>query len=170
VLETVRMRLLPWQADDWLALRPIARDPEVMRYISGGEPWQDEGVREFVDRQIACFAVRKFCLWRLIHKESEQMIGFCGLQPLAETMEIETGWWLARDRWNQGLATEAAREALRDGFERAGLKRIVSIAMPANRASIHIMEKLGMRFERETTHRGFVVVLYSVSMNDWNRV
>ena len=90
------------------------------------------------------------------------MIGFCGLQPLAETPEIEIGWWLARDRWNQGLATEAAREALRDGFERAHLERVVAVAMPANRASIHIMEKLRMRFERETTHRGFAVVLYAV--------
>jgi len=161
VLETARMRLLPWQPEDWLSLRPIARDPEVMRYISGGEPWPEEGIREFVERQIACFAARKFCLWRLIHKESGQMIGFCGLQPLAETPEIEIGWWLARDRWNQGLATEAAREALRDGFEGAKLQRIVSVAMPANRASIHIMEKLGMRFERETTHRGFAVVLYA---------
>ena len=162
MLETARMRLLPWRTEDWLALRPIARDPEVMRYISGGEPWLDEGIREFVGRQMNCFSTREFCLWRLVHKESNQMIGFCGLQPLAETPEIEIGWWLARDRWNQGLATEAAREALRDGFERAHLERVVAVAMPANRASIHIMEKLRMRFERETTHRGFAVVLYAV--------
>jgi len=51
---------------------------------------------------------------------------------------------------------------LRDGFERAGLKRIVSVAMPENRASIHIMEKLGMHFEREATRRGFAVVLYAM--------
>jgi ribosomal-protein-alanine N-acetyltransferase len=163
VLETARLRLLPWQPDDWLALRPIARDPEVMRYISGGEPWRDEGIREFVERQMNCFSARKFCLWRLIHKESGEMIGFCGLQPLAETPEIEIGWWLARARWNQGLASEAAREAMRDGFARAHLERIAAVAQPANRASIHIMEKLGMRFERETTHRGFSVVMYAVA-------
>jgi len=94
------------------------------------------------------------------------MIGFCGLQPLDDTPETEIGWWLARDRWNQGLATEAAREALRDGFERVGLKKIVSVAMPENLASIHIMEKLGMHLERKTTRRGFAVVVYALEKNN----
>ena len=50
---------------------------------------------------------------------------------------------------------------MRDAFERAGLHRIVAVAQPENLASIHVMEKLGMRFERETTRRGFPVVLYA---------
>jgi [ribosomal protein S5]-alanine N-acetyltransferase len=51
---------------------------------------------------------------------------------------------------------------MRDGFSRAGLERIVAIAQPENRASIHVMEKLGMTFERETTHHGFRVALYAI--------
>lgn len=162
MLETERLRLLSWQGDDWLQLKPIAQDPEVMRYISSGQPWADERIRELVTRQIAGFEARGFCFWRLIDKGAQEMIGFCGLQPLAETSEIEIGWWLARAWWGKGLATEAAREAMRDGFERVGLRRIVSIAQPENRASIHIMEKLGMQFERETSHRRFRVVLYAI--------
>jgi len=163
VLETARMRLLPWQADDWLLLRPIGRDPQVMRYISDGEPWPDERIREFVGRQVAHFDRLGYCLWKLLLKETSEMIGFCGLQPLDGTAETEIGWWLAQAWWGQGLATEAARAALRDGFERAGLKRIVAVALPANRASIHVMEKLGMKYEREMIHRGFDVVLYAVN-------
>ena len=163
MLETARMRLLPWQADDWLLLRPIGRDPQVMRYISDGEPWPDERIREFVGRQVAHFDRLGYCLWKLLLKETSEMIGFCGLQPLDGTAETEIGWWLAQAWWGQGLATEAARAALRDGFERAGLKRIVAVALPANRASIHVMEKLGMKYEREMIHRGFDVVLYAVN-------
>jgi len=163
VLETARMRLLPWQADDWLLLRPIGRDPQVMRYISDGEPWPDERILEFVGRQVAHFDRLGYCLWKLLLKETSEMIGFCGLQPLDGTAETEIGWWLAQAWWGQGLATEAARAALRDGFERAGLKRIVAVALPANRASIHVMEKLGMKYEREMIHRGFDVVLYAVN-------
>lgn len=177
MLETPRLRLLPWAPDDWLQLKPIAQDPEVMRYISEGQPWPDERIREFVQRQIDGLARRGFCFWRLIYKSESglesmepgtrdvarenEMIGFCGLQPLAGTSDIEIGWWLGRAGWGKGLATEAAREALRDGFERVGLRRIVAIAQPQNRASIRVMEKLGMRFERETTHRGFGVVQYA---------
>ena len=53
MLETARMRLLPWQPDDWPLLRPLATDPEVVRYISNGEPWPDERIREWAARQVA---------------------------------------------------------------------------------------------------------------------
>ena len=154
--------MLPWHSDDWLQLKPIAQNPEVIRYILSGQPWSEERMRQFVEHQIACYAQRRFCLWRLLEKSGGEMIGFCGLQPLEGTPEIEIGWWLGRSRWGKGLATEAAKEAMRDGFERVGLTRIVAIAQPENRASIHVMQKLGMSFERETTHRGFRVVLYAI--------
>lgn len=163
MLETTRMRLMPWRLEDWLQLRPIATDREVVRYISNGEPWPDERIREWAARQVTHFSKFGFCFWKLIYKETGEMIGFCGLQPLDATPDIEIGWWLARAWWGKGLATEAAREAMRDGFERARLERIVSIAMRENVASTHIMEKLEMNYERETTHRGVPVVLYTVT-------
>ena len=55
-----------------------------------------------------------------------------------------------------------ARAVLQDGFGRAGLARIVAVAMAENRASIHVMEKLAMKYERQMMHRGFEVVLYAV--------
>lgn len=154
---------MPWQPDDWLLLRPIGTDPQVMRYISDGEPWPDEGIREFVGRQVAHFDRLGYCLWKLLLKETSEMIGFCGLQPLDGTPETEIGWWLARACWGRGLATEAARTALQDGFERARLERIVAVALPDNRASIHVMEKMGMKYERDMVHRGFDVVLYALN-------
>jgi ribosomal-protein-alanine N-acetyltransferase len=133
----------------------------VIRYIGEGQPWPELRAREFVGRQIALFADRAFCLWKLVPKEGGGLIGFCGLQPLPETPEIEIGWWLARHWWGRGLATEAARVSLRDGFERVGLRRIVAIAQPANIASVGIMRKLGMEFEQMTESRGIPVVMYS---------
>jgi RimJ/RimL family protein N-acetyltransferase len=168
-LRTERLELLPWEPDDWLELKPIAQDPEVMRYIRDGQPWSDERIREFVERQITGYTRRGLCFWRLRGKATGGMIGFCGLQPLAETRETEIGWWLARAWWGQGLATEAAREALRDGFSRLALDRIVAVAQRENRASIHVMEKLGMNFECETTHRGFRVVLYAITRAAWKQ-
>jgi RimJ/RimL family protein N-acetyltransferase len=144
-----------------LAFRAIAADPEVIRYIGDGTPWPEERSRQFVERQIALFRERAFCLWKLSPKQGGGLIGFCGLQPLPDTGEIEIGWWLALAWWGRGLATEAARVALRDGFERAGFERIVAIAQPANTASIGIMRKLGMRFERMTESRGIPVVLWA---------
>ncbi len=135
-----------------------------MRYIGDGAPWPEERSRQFVERQIALYRERGFCLWKLLPGDRvEALIGFCGLQPLPETEDIEIGWWLARAWWGRGLATEAARAALRDGFERVGLRRIVAIAQPANTASIRIMRKLGMRFECIAEARGIPVVKYACS-------
>ncbi|MGA2132033.1 MAG: GNAT family N-acetyltransferase [Bryobacteraceae bacterium] len=152
----------PWQAHDWVDFHAIAADPEVIRYIGDGVPWTQERARQFVARQIALLEERGFCLWKLAPKAGGRLMGFCGLQPLPETGEIEIGWWLARAWWGRGLATEAARAALRDGFERAGLPRIVSIAQPANAASVNIMRKLGMHFERMAEPRGIPVVMYAI--------
>ena len=164
-LQTPRLRLETWSPDDWLALRPIATDPEVMRYISNGRPWPEEQIREFIERQVRHHSTRGFCLWKLVDKSTRRVIGFCGLQPVAigDREEIEIGWWLARDMWGRGLATEAARVALADGFHRGGLQRIIAIAQPANRASTRIMEKLGLEYERDAVHKGINVVVYAIS-------
>ena len=133
-----------------------------MRYIGDGTPWPEERSRQFVERQMALYGERGFCLWKLRPRDGG-VIGFCGLQPLPESEEIEIGWWLARAWWGRGLATEAALVAMRDGFERVGLRGIVAIAQPGNVASIGVMRKLGMQFERMTESRGVMVAMYSLA-------
>jgi len=165
-IETERIRLLLWRDDDWQAFRPIATDPEVMRYITNGVPWSDEQVREFITRQMRWYDQRGFCLWKLVQSNGGRLIGFAGLQPLLVegAPEIEIGWWLAKNCWGQGLATEAATAALRDGFDRVGLKRIVAIARPENVASIRVMQKLGLQYEREFIHKEIRHVLYATKV------
>jgi ribosomal-protein-alanine N-acetyltransferase len=90
------------------------------------------------------------------------MIGFCGVGFWRDAAEPEIGWWLARGHWGHGLATEAAQWALRDAFERVELKRIISVARPENRASIRIMEKLGLELEREFESEGIRLLRYAI--------
>jgi RimJ/RimL family protein N-acetyltransferase len=163
-LETERLWLREWSLDDLEEARPIFTDPEVMRYISGGAPRSDEQIREFIARQQNHFRTRGFCLWKLLLKPDARLIGFCGLQPLEldSAPEVEIGWRLAKDQWGRGLATEAARLALRHAVEHAGLTRVIAVAMPENRASLRVMEKLGMKYERATEKDGFPVVIYSL--------
>jgi len=159
-LQTERLLLDVWQPSDCTAFRPIAQHPEVMRHITGGQPWTDEQIRTFVDRQIELYAERGFCRWRLLDAASRETIGFCGVGYWQHTLEI--GWWLARAYWGRGLATEAAQCALRDVFERAGLDRVISVARVENTASLRIMEKLGMRRQREFENQGVHLVQYQI--------
>lgn len=132
---------------DWMDFRPIATDPEVMRYINGGVPWSDEQIQSFVKRQVELYEGQGYCRWRLSLKGSSEIIGFCGVGLWQDAPEI--GWWLARRYWGMGLASEAARKALQDVFERTQLDQIISVAQAENAASIRIMEKLGLTKETE---------------------
>jgi ribosomal-protein-alanine N-acetyltransferase len=156
-----------WSAADWRAFHPIASDPEVMRYITGGVPLSEAQTEEFVARQMRHFDGRGYCLWKMSLKGDGGIAGFCGIQPLDGTGEIEIGWWLARRHWGAGIATEAAREVMRDAFERVGLERIVAIARAENAASLRVMEKIGMTYEREHVHRGVPVVMWGIDREKW---
>ncbi len=175
-IETARTLLTPWHSADWRGLHALATEPEVMRYITGGAPWNESQTQEFVARQLRHFSERGYCMWKLSVKsdgasESDRKVdGLCGIQPLPETGEIEIGWWLAERHWGHGIATEAARAAARDAFERVGLARLVAIAQKENAASLRIMQKLGMTYERDHIHRNIPVVLYSVSKSDWLKI
>lgn len=166
-LESDRLVLSTWHADDSAALRPIATDVEVMRYITGGVPWTDEQIRSFVDNQIRLHSERSFCRWKLVDKHTQDVVGFCGVGFWRDEPVPEIGWWLARARWGAGLATEAARVAMADAFERAKLDRIVSIARPENSASTRIMRKLGLKLDCEFERDGVRLVKYTLRRADY---
>jgi RimJ/RimL family protein N-acetyltransferase len=163
ILETERLIMDTWQPEDWEQLKPIATDPEVMRYITGGRPWSDEQIRMFVERQRNLHLKRGYCRWRLSEKATGTMIGFCGIGFWRDAADAEIGWWLARSHWGRGLATEAARSALHDGFERAQLPRVTSVAYVENTASIRIMRKLGLEFETGFESDGIRLVRYALT-------
>lgn len=164
-IHTERVWLAHWRVADSVGLRPIAQDLRVMRFISGGKAWSDEQVREFIARQMRYAAGLGFCMWSLRRKSDGRLIGLCGMQPLTlgGRREIEIGWWLEASCWGRGLATEAARAVMSAAFQRYGLRRVVAVAMPENWASRCVMGKIGMRYERGATRRGFEVVVYSSS-------
>ena len=169
LLRTERLILDVWQSSDWTAFRPIAQDPEVMRYITGGVPWTDEQVRRFVDRQVELYAERGFCRWRVLDPASGEPMGFCGVGIRGQELDPEIGWWLAKRYWGSGFATEAAQCALRDVFERVGLEGVVSIARAGNTASRRVMEKLGMRLECTFENDGLELVRYKILHTEYAR-
>jgi ribosomal-protein-alanine N-acetyltransferase len=167
ILETERLILGTWKSSDWTEFRPIATDAEVMRYITGGAPWTDDQIRNFVDRQVKLYSERGFCRWKLRAKTLEEVIGFCGVGFWGDAPDPEIGWWLARRYWGRGLATEAAVAAMQDAFGRVGLERVISVARPENIASIRIMEKLGLKLESEFENEGVRLVRYAIGRSEY---
>jgi RimJ/RimL family protein N-acetyltransferase len=170
-LTTARLELRPIAADDLDHLAGLYADPDVMRFIGSGRPRSRE---EAVGRLQAQLDHRRrhgfgFFMMRLRGEpgasatgDRSTFVGRCGLQYLGDTGAVELGYTLARPFWGQGYATEAARACVSYAFEGLRLPRIVAIARPANAASRHVMEKLGMRLERETEWDGGPAVWYEL--------
>jgi RimJ/RimL family protein N-acetyltransferase len=145
-LTTDRLVLRRWRADDRAPFAALNADPVVMEHLLN--PLTRDESDAFVDRIEAEFDECGFGLWAVEVPDSARFIGFVGLHRVPFdapfTPAVEVGWRLARDHWGQGFATEAAREAVRFGFDAAGLENIVSFTTLANARSWQVMERLGM--------------------------
>lgn len=161
IIETDRLCLCNWRISDWIDFRPIATDPLVMRYINGGVPWSDQQIQSFVTRQVELYKEKNYCRWKLSLKGAIEIIGFCGVGLWQDMPEI--GWWLSKQWWGHGLATEAARASLNDVFQKTQLDRIISVVRPANAASIRVMEKLGLAKTSEFVNDGVPLLKYEIT-------
>jgi RimJ/RimL family protein N-acetyltransferase len=148
VLETERLVLRPWAAEDDGALFGICRDAEVMRFIGDGGPWAGvERARLWLARQLASRAAHGFGKWAVVEKAGGRLVGSCGFDPASESMpEVEFGYLYARDCWGRGYATEAGRACMRYAFDVLKLTKVVARVTPENTASRRVLEKLGFEF------------------------
>jgi ribosomal-protein-alanine N-acetyltransferase len=166
-LETARLRLRPFTPADADDLYRLYSDPEVMRYIGQGTVRTREQTAEALAKMIDEWEQHGFGMWALFDRRDGRFLGRCGLRPLPGTPEVELGYTLFKEAWGKGLATEAARASVAFGFEKLALPRIVAIAHPPNRASRRVMEKVGMRFERQAPYQDIDCVWYAAHRADY---
>jgi ribosomal-protein-alanine N-acetyltransferase len=143
-LETPRLILRPFAAGDAPLVHRVYSDPEVMRYVATG-PMADLAVTE---RLLADYDAHQkrlgYSFWAVIERASGELIGDSGLYR-TPTGEVELGYTLGTAWWGRGYATEAASAWLACAFGSLGIFEVVALAEPANVASMHVLEKLGMR-------------------------
>jgi RimJ/RimL family protein N-acetyltransferase len=122
--------------------------PEVQKYT--GEPLvaSKEEMAKAIQERIQNYPKYGYGRWAAFLQEGDQFIGWAGLAYLPEFDEIDLGYRFLPAFWGKGLATEACKAILQYGFEQLKLNRIIAIAMKENKASIRVMEKVGMQFEK----------------------
>lgn len=160
ILETEHLVFRPLTLDDLDSLTILYADPEVMRFLGG--PRSRDEVQRVLNRYIREYQIYGHSFFATILKSDGRFIGQCGLlhQEVEEQQEIELGYVLSRPYWQHGLAVEGV-QALKDyGLQQLGFPRVVSLIPPENRASIHIAEKVGMRYERDIEQWGQHFSLY----------
>ena len=124
-------------------------DPEVQKYT--GDPIitsLEEIERKIKEVKIRDYENHGFGRWATFLKEGNVFVGWAGLLYLPEFDEVDLGYRFLKEYWGQGIATEASKAILDYGFNVLNLKRIIAIAMKEHKASIRVMEKVGMKFEK----------------------
>lgn len=144
---TERLRLRPWTPDDRAPFAALNADPRVMEHMPALlDARESDAMADAIE---AAMGEQGFGFWAVERRDTPGFLGFVGLgRPRFDahfTPCVEIGWRLAFEHWGHGFATEAAREALRVGFEELGLDEIVSFTSVGNTRSSRVMEKLGMR-------------------------
>lgn len=145
-LETDRLTLRSWEASDLISFSEMHSDPVVMADVDG--PISIEESEEKIRRYSLSFQTRGYGRWCVIDRQNS-FVGYVGISH-HDTHEVlgehdEIGWRLNKKFWGLGLATEAAKAALIDGFTRLGLKRVWSCTSPTNKRSPAVMERLSMQ-------------------------
>jgi ribosomal-protein-alanine N-acetyltransferase len=163
-LETPRLRLRPLALGDLDRLARIWTDPEVSRFLLSRP--RDRG--EVQARLHAMLEhARRWGMWGIELRATGELVGRCGFYPYRGEgargggPEPELAFLLAREQWNQGLATEAARAALAALFGMHRPERAIALVDPRHVACRRVLEKIGMRSDRRVVVVGAEAVMYA---------
>jgi RimJ/RimL family protein N-acetyltransferase len=154
MIETARLVLRPWRQSDLLPFAEQNAKPLVMRFLGGVLTRRESDA--YVENGQAPSRGNGVLQMGRRSPGVAPFIGAVGLSRLTFaawfTPAVEVAWRLHRHCCGQGYATEAARAAIADGFERVGLGEIVAITALGNTASIRVMQRLGMTRSIEFDH------------------
>lgn len=159
ILETPRLYLREMTPEDAEVAYILNLDPEVLRY-TGDDPFESiEEAKTFLENY-SSYHTYGFGRWGVILKETGEYLGWCGLKYTPELDEFDIGYRLMKQFWGKGYATEAAEACLEFGFTQFNMKTIVGRAMPANVASVRVLEKIGLTFLENRFTDGTEEVIY----------
>lgn len=149
-MDTGRLLIRRFTEDDAQAFQALASLPEVIRY-TGDEPVASlAAARQLLaDKPLRDYALHGFGRMACVEKSSGRVVGFSGLKYLEDLGEVDIGYRFLPDCWGKGYATESARAVMAVELPQWKIDRVIGRAHPDNAGSLRVLEKLGLRFERE---------------------
>ena len=164
ISETERLNLRSLSMNDAGFILDLLNEPSFLRFIGDKHVRTLEDARNYIlTGPIASYERHGFGLWLVELRDSNAPIGICGLLKRDCLSDVDVGFAFLPQFWSMGYAYEAASAAVSYGTKVIGLKRIVAITNADNVASIKVLEKLGLSFERmiELSEGGPTIKLFA---------
>ncbi|WP_367182282.1 GNAT family N-acetyltransferase [uncultured Aquimarina sp.] len=169
ITETNRLILRKLQVSDAEKFFSLNSDPEVLKY-TGDYPFLSiEDAKSFL-KNYQEYNMNGYGRWAVLLKDTNDFIGWCGLKR-NEDGDIDIGFRFFRNKWNKGYATESSIAALAYGFTQLGIKEIIARVASENKASIKVLEKIGMIFWKKSDCKGIPNALfYKIDKSDFQNI
>lgn len=135
--------LRPLLASDLEAIHALLSNMQVVRYMLLPLCSKDESAR-FLEE---CLSEARSVVRAIVHDTGGKLIGLGGIAIPRQSEEGELWYLVSPEHWSRGIATRAAQELLRIGFDEMRLHRIWASCLPENPPSAKVLEKIGMRRE-----------------------
>jgi ribosomal-protein-alanine N-acetyltransferase len=173
-LRTPRLTLRPFAADDAFDVERLAGAREIAdTTLNIPHPYPHGGAAQWIGLHGAAWREGTSVTFAVESNETGKLVGAISLTIKREFARGELGYWIAKDHWSTGYATEASEAILEFGFRTLGLHRIQAHHLVRNPASGRVMQKLGMQqegIERDAVikwGRHESIVLYSILEPEW---
>lgn len=156
VIETERLTLRPWTANDAEALYKYASDSRVSELALWPRHESVEMSRMVIEKYFIPYPPTL----AVVLKATGEPVGCIGLVPeglehyVTEPGEREVGYWIGRPYWGQGLTPEALEALIRHLSTTTDIPSLLLTTDLRNTASQRVAEKCGFRFVGEYTHEG----------------
>ena len=167
ILETKRMILRKFEAEDLEGMWELDSDPEVHRYL-GNDPITDKNFLKGVIQSLQTqYAENGIARWAVINKETGEFMGWSGIKYVTETTNghvnfYDVGYRFKQKFWGMGYGFESAEAALRYGFDVLQLQELYASAHIHNLASNAILKRLGFELENR--------FFYENEENNWYKI
>lgn len=169
-LETERLILSEFSNSDEKLIFDLNSDPEVVQYTGDASLSTLNDAQSLLTTVILPQYADGIGRWAVNLKSTGEFIGWCGLKFLKELNEIDLGYRIAKKYWGSGYMTEAAKACLVYGFEVKKMEKIVARAVIENKASIRVIEKCGMIFQKETILHDAPTAVYSLTSEEYRKL
>lgn len=148
ILETERLLLRELSVADADNFYRLNLNPNVIKYTGNAAFKTVDEATEFLENY-QDYKINGFGRWAVTDKTDGEFLGWCGLKYDQNLDETDIGFRFFEEKWNNGYATESAKACIEYGFNQLNLQTIIGRAMLKNTASINVLEKIGLIFDKE---------------------
>ncbi len=163
ILETDRLTLRELTFYDSSFILELVNTPGWLTYIGDRNIKNNEQAKKYLENgPLKSYAQHQFGLWLVTRKQDGEKLGICGLLKRDYLDQPDLGFAFLPEFTGKGYAKESANATIAYAHSKLKITDISALVIAENKRSIHLLEKIGMSFQKTITVGPESLQLYGV--------